>query len=445
MADGILGLGSGSSVDLSSELIGNLKAAESTSILDPITEEIEDTELEIDALAEITSKISELLAVVEPFDLYTSDTNVFNEVSATTSGTSASFDAADTSNLNAGTINVTVEQLAKKDVYQSNLISDTEAIMDSGTLSITIGDDTYDFVTDDMTYEELLTQISYKSSLDVALEQVSDEEYRLVIKSANSGLDNAITISQSGDLDLGYDNEDNHVLSAQNFLGTIDGIDYDLSSNKVNMNNGLIITAVEEGDSSISIEKDDSYVVEQVESISIIYNELVDLVDSYIYGDEDDTIIISDSSTLRTMMSEIKNMFYDTYGLDNEENIFMYGISFDSDGYMEVDSTTLSEALVNNYDDVKELFVGYAEKEGIGTKLNTYLDGLDSYDGLLTTYDEKLDDYVTTLEEDYEEASEALDEKYEALATQFAEYTVLITAMENDFAALEAIINSDDD
>lgn len=446
MAEGILGLGSSSSgVQLDQELINKLKTAEEESYLDPITADIEDTELEIEALEEITTKFEELLEVVQYFDLYTSDTNVFDEVSANTSGTSVSFDAADTGDLNPGTINVTVDQLATKDVYQSDIISDIEETMASGTLSITIGDDTYDFDTTDLTYEGLVTQMSYNTSLDVALEQVGDEAYRLVIKSANSGLENAITITQSGDLDLGYDNTDNHVLTAQNFEGTIDGIEYNLSSNKITMDNGLIISAIETGDSSISIEKNDTYITEQVELMAEVYNELIDLIDAYTNYDDDseELALISDSSTIDSIMSDIKNMFYDSYGIDDEENVFVYGISFDSYGYMEIDSTTFAEALTDNYDDIKEIFVGYAEKEGIGTKLKTYLDDLDSLDGTITAYEDKLDDELETLEEYYEEEAERLDEKYSQLAQQFADYTVIINQMEQEFASLQAIIDSD--
>ena len=52
MADGILGLGTSGSTDLSSELITKLKTAESTSVLDPITADQEDNQSEIDALDE---------------------------------------------------------------------------------------------------------------------------------------------------------------------------------------------------------------------------------------------------------------------------------------------------------------------------------------------------------------------------------------------------------
>ena len=440
MADGILGLGSSGSVDLSSELITKLKTAESTSILDPIKTEQEDTQTEIDALSKIQTMVLELLDLVDDFDLFTSDTNVFDEVSATTTGSSVSFDATDTSNMEEGTVSIEVTQLAQKDVYQSNTISDTTATMDLGTISITIDDTTYDFSTDGKTYEELVTEMNKNSGLEVSLEQVGDTSYRMVIKSVESGSDNGLTITQT-DIDLGLEDTDNHVLIAQNLLATIDGIDYEKSSNKVTLESGLIIKAVSEGTSTITIEKDNASVVEGIVSIADKYNNLVDLVNSYILGDEDENAVISDSSTLKTMMSEIKGVLFDSYGLEDEENLFKYGISFDSDGYMQVDETELTEALTDNYDDIKELFTGYAEKEGIGTRLKTYLDSLDGIDGLLTAYDDKLDGRLETLKDEYQTASDKLDEKYEQMSTQFAAYTVLITQMENSFASLKSIID----
>ncbi len=444
MASGILGLGTSGSTDLSSELITKLKTAESTSILDPITAEQEDTQAEIDALDEIQTMVLELLDLVDDFDLFTSDTNIFDEVSATTTGSSVSFDATDTSNIEEGTVSVEVTQLAQKDVYQSDTISDTTTTMDSGTISITIDDTTYDFSTDGKTYEELVTEMNKNSGLEVSLEQVGDTSYRMVIKSSESGSDNALTITQT-DIDLGLENTDNHVLTAQNLLATIDGIDYEKSSNKVTLESGLIIKAVSEGTSTITIEKDNASVVEGIVSIADKYNDLVDLVNSYILGDEDENAVISDSSTLKTMMSQIKEILFDTYGLEDEENMFKYGISFDSDGYMQIDETELSEALTDNYDDIKELFTGYAEKEGIGTRLKTYLDSLDGIDGLLTAYDDKLDGRLETLEDEYQTASDKLDEKYEQMSTQFAAYTVLITQMETAFSSLKLLIEGDSD
>ena len=443
MADGILGLGSSGSVDLSSELITKLKTAESKSVLDPITTNKEDTQAELDALTEIQTMVSELLDLVDDFDLYTSGTNIFDEITATTSGSSVTFDAADTSKLNPGTISVTVEQLAQKDVYQSNTISDiTSTITNGGTLSIKVGDTTYYFDTTGKSYEDLVEEMSYYSKLDVNLEKVNNTDYRMIVKGTESGTANAVTISQSGTTNLGFNDTGNHVLTAQNMEATIDGVDYDVSSNKLTMESGLIIQAVSTGDSSINMERDTSTIVTRISDIATKYNDLVDLIDSYTLGDEDTAATISDSSTLKSMMSGIKEILFDTYGLNNEESMFNYGISFDSDGYMNVNTTTLTTAVTDNYDDLRELFVGYAEKEGLGTRLKTYLDSLDSSTGLLTTYQDKLNTYIDTLSDDYDTASEKLDEKYTAMSAQFAAYTVLITQMENAFSSLKLLIDS---
>ena len=443
MADGILGLGSSGSVDLSSELITKLKTAESKSVLDPITTNKEDTQAELDALTEIQTMVSELLDLVDDFDLYTSGTNIFDEITATTSGSSVTFDAADTSKLNPGTISVDVTQLAQKDVYQSNTISDiTSTITNGGTLSITVGDTTYDFDTTGKSYEDLVEEMSYYSKLDVNLEKVNNTDYRMIVKGTESGTANAVTISQSGTTNLGFNDTGNHVLTAQNMEATIDGVDYDVSSNKLTMESGLIIQAVSTGVSSINMERDTSTIVTRISDIATKYNDLVDLIDSYTLGDEDTAATISDSSTLKSMMSGIKEILFDSYGLNNEESMFKYGISFDSDGYMNVNTTTLTTAVTDNYDDLRELFVGYAEKEGLGTRLKTYLDSLDSSTGLLTTYEDRLNTYIDTLSDDYDTASEKLDEKYTAMATQFAAYTVLITQMENAFASLKLLIDT---
>lgn len=444
MADGILGLGTSGSVDLNDELLTKLKTAESTSKLDPITADIEETEAVIVAVDEIEVVMMELLELVESFDLFTTNTNAFNEVYATTSGSSVSFDATDTTNLKEGTINVSVSQLAQKDVYQSNLITNVDEKIGSGELSITIGEDTYTFSTDSYTYAQLADELNTYSKLDVALEQVSDGSYRMIIKSSESGLSNEMTITQT-DIDLGFEEEENHVLNAQNLLATVDGISYDISTNTITMKSGLVISALETGDSSISLQKDTSSIISNIENIADKYNELVDLMNTYTLGDSDTTAIITDSSTLKTIMNAVKDIFFDSYGLEEEENIFKYGITFDSSGYMQIDSSELSTAISENFDDLKELFVGYAEKEGIGTRLKTYLDSLDDLDGLLTTYKEKLDNDLDTLNDDYESESEKLDEKYEQMAQQFADYTVIITAMENSFASLKAIIESDSD
>ena len=449
MAEGILGLGSEGSASLNQELIDQLKEKESESKVQPIETQLEDIQLEIEIVDEIEAKTLELLETIKPFDLYVSGTNnIFNEVSATTSGEAVNFDAVDTSGLTPGTTNVNVSQLATKDVYQSDKITAVSSdIMTSGqneddVLTIEVDGETFNFPTKDKTYEQLAQEISLQSNnkLVASVEYVSDDEFRIVIKSAQTGEANSLSISQSANLDLGFDKPENHTLSAENMIANIDGVDYNVSSNTITTQGGLTVTGISLGDSSITIKKDTQAIMDSTLLLAQQYNELVSMIEDATLDPESP---VQDKSSLKTMMDSIKSILFSTYGLDDEESIFNYGISFDEYGYMNVDSQAFSEALNENVDDLEELFVGYAEKEGMGTQLKTYLDSLDSFDGLLTTYDENILGRQSKLEEEKTKAIESLDTKYSQMSQEFADATVLISQMEAEFASLKSIIAAD--
>ena len=127
MAEGILGLGSGQAASLNQELIDKLKEAERESTVTPLETRIEDITKEETGeaakLAIITAKANELLETIKPFDLFnTTGVTAFDQKSANVTGTSAVFDAVDEKSLNTGTTTVFIEQLAKRDVYQSNIV-----------------------------------------------------------------------------------------------------------------------------------------------------------------------------------------------------------------------------------------------------------------------------------------------------------------------------------
>lgn len=444
---GILGLGSEGSTSLNQDMIDDLKEREYESFVKPIETDLEEIEEETILIDEIEAKTQELLEIIKPFDLYVSGgTTAFDEVSATTTGTSASFDAADTTGLTEGTMYIDIQQLATKDVYQSNKISENaEDVMstgqgDSDQISIEIDGQTYNFPTKDVSYEQLAEDITLKSdnNLVASVEQVSDDEFRLVIKSAETGLSNTLNITQTG-VDLGYDEVSNHTLSAQNMKASIDGIDYDVSSNTIKTQGGLSVTGVSLGESSITIKKDLTTLADSMNEFANKYNELLEMINTAVYDADSPA---EDISSLKSVMDGMKNILFGSYGLDDEESLFNYGFSFDQNGNMLFDATTFNTAVNENPDDLEELFIGYAEKEGLGTQLKTYLDGLDGFEGLLYSYEESMADRKTTLEEEKETAIERLDDKYYQMELQFAATTALITQMEAEFAGLQSMIES---
>lgn len=446
MAEGILGLGTGQSTALNQELIEKLKAAERRALVEPLETSLEDIVKEKETFATIDAKVNELLETIKPFDLFvTSGSNAFEEKSATTSGDSVVFNATDSKNVNVGITTVDVKGLAQKDVYQSDAINTAtkDALGDIGVLTIDVDGTTHNFDTSTYrTYDELATAINDTIGINASLEQVGDDSYRLVLKSESSGLANALTISGTASQALGYTtdgttiNATNHTLIAQDMSLEVDGVAYTSAENKITVD-GLDITATKLGVSSINVTKDTSFIETQITDFITKYNELVDLVGTEI--DSADSAI-ADKSSLRTMLSQIKEKFFGEYGENSDKSLFNYGFELDKSGKISLDLVAFNEVLTDNPDELKDIFVGTAAKEGFGTQLKATLDELNFTGGLLDTYEKGIDSREETLEKEKEKAVEKLDDKYSQLANQFAAYTALITQFESSFSGLKMMI-----
>jgi len=412
---------------LNGDLIQQLYDSDTVNLVDPITEEIELISTETEVIDNINTLVNELIDSIEIFDLYYTGNNVFEQVSATATGDSALFDAADVGALTEGTISVNIAQIAQKDAYQSNTFSSPTDLIGDGTITI----NGTDYSTNGETYEEFVETLNLSGVLDVSLAQVSDSEYRIIVKTPDPGEDNALVISQTG-VDIGLEDPTNHVLQAQNLKATVDGVNYDISSNSITLDGNLTITASTTGDSSISVENDTSSIIPAIEEFAQNYNELVLAVEEEIYSENPS---VDDTSSLRSLVSGIKEMMFGEYG-KQDQNVLNYGFGFDEFGALSIDTTVLGEALTDDPDGLEALFVGVAEDEGFGTAMKSYLDELNGFNGTFDLFEDSRDTRLANLEEEKEKAVEALDTKYDAMAAQFAAYASIITLLEASFSSL---------
>jgi flagellar hook-associated protein 2 len=459
------------------DMINKIRAAEEESIIDPISEKIDNIALETEKIDEIKAKIADFQDIVSYFDL-NNDENVFNQFLFDTTGDSAVFDATNMSTLEEGTTQVNVSQLAQKDVYQSNVVleADLESNLNAGTFTIQIGsEDAIEFDTTGKTLSQIASEINGTEGIAASVEETGTGEYRLAIKSSDPGLDNALMIRGDASISLGYSefdtdgvteitNATNHTLSAQNLQANIDGIDYNVSSNSITTQGNLTITALKvdaPGEySSVTVSKDSSAVTVAAEALATQYNELLSLVNEELYSPDS---VIGDKDTLRTIVSDIKNMLFlsfgaktpefgdavDEYGdtiyahsnvTNNDKNIFSYGFELDKSGNLSIDTEIFNKAVDENFDDLKNVFTGVYENKGLGVQIKDYLDTLSGYDGLLTKYEESMGERQTELESEKEDEIERLDSKYGLMAQQFSEYSAIIAQLEASFGGLKMMI-----
>ena len=446
MANGVLGLGSGQASALNSDLIEKLKTAERKSAVEPIEKRIKNITGEKETFSTVKTKVSELLESIKPFDLFVSGgVTAFGQKSATTSGDSVTFDAADLQALKKGITTVSVSQLSQKDVYQSNAVDTTtkDAVINSGMLSIKVGSAVAEeFDTTNKTYKQLADEITSKTGMNAAVEQVGTNSFRLVIKSEESGIDNKLTITGAASQALGYTTNgtaistSNHILEAKNMITKVDGVEYNVSSNNITVE-GLKITANKIGDSTINIAEDNTKVETQMKNFITKYNELVALVDTEVFSA---TSKLDDKASVREVLSQIKSKLFGTYGDSNDKSMFNYGIELDKYGGLTLDSTKFNKVVQEDMSSLKDVFLGKAEKKGVGTQLKELLSDMSLTGGILDTYDKGITTRETKLNSEKEKAENTLNLKYEQLALQFASYGSLINQMESSFSGLKMLI-----
>lgn len=436
MANGVLGLGSGQAASLNSDLIEKLKTAERKSAVAPIETNITKMITEKETFSSISKKVSDLLESIKPFDLFVSGgLTAFEQKSASTSGDSVTFDAADIKALNKGVTNVNVTKLAQKDVYQSNSITEATKNGAINQGNLVINGQTFD--TTNKTYTQLATEITSKSGMNASVEQVGSDAYRLVIKSEDTGLSNKLTMSGAASTALGLNLGDNNILKAQNLEATVDGVGYNVSSNILNID-GLKITANKSGESSINISEDNTQIETQMKNFVTKYNELVASIESEAQNSDSS---LSDKSTMKSIINQIKDKLFGSYGSSGDKSVFNYGIELDKYGSLSLDSAKFNSAVQNDKSGLKDLFAGSAEKKGLGTILKETLDQMTFTGGVLDSYEKAMLKRETTLNTDKTTAEKALDKKYELMSAQFASYGTIINQMESSFSGLKLMIN----
>ena len=435
MANGVLGLGAGQAASLNSDLIEKLKTAERKSAVAPIEAKIEKMVKEKETFSTIEKKVAELLESIKPFDLFVSGAvTAFEQKSATTSGDSVTFDAADVKALKKGFTSVEIKTLAQKDVYQTNDVTGVQKDQVIGKGDLIVNGQV--FKTDNLTYKQLADEINTKEGMSASLEQVGTDSYRLVIKSKESGLDNALLITGDAKSALGLDVTENHKQTAQNMKATVDGVEYNVSSNSLVVD-GLKISANKAGISTINVTEDNSQIEAQMKNFVDKYNELVALIETQTLGSDSS---LNDRSSIKGIVNQIKDKLFGSYGAAGDKSVFNFGIELDKFGGLSIDSKKFNEAVQKDMVGLKDLFIGSAEKKGLGTVLKETLDTMKFAGGVLNSYDAAMKTREKLLNENKEKAEKSLDVKYQQLALQFSSYGALINQMESSFSGLKLMI-----
>ena len=357
-------------------------------VADTIETEVDELELEIAAFEDLQDLLEALEDAAEALtasaELDSLRDDVWVGKSAYLSSSDANTTASDVLGVlvddeaAVGSYTIEIKQMATAHKLGGDTYADASSAAGlSGTLSLVAGDDytaTDIEISDDMSLDDIADAINDQSSatgVRASVLQVSDDEYMLVLSAIDTGQE--ITFDTDGAdttlaASLGFVNDDggyaNELVAADQAIFSVDGVEVTRSSNTVDdVIDGvtLYLYAEEEGtEITLEIDEDASSVYDAIEAFVDAYNELRSFVitnQSYEAGQgaDEDAVLFGDS-----LLSSVVSSVYDALSFKEDSDTYAtlssIGITFDESNYLVIDTETLEDALVSNFDDIADLF-----------------------------------------------------------------------------------------
>lgn len=439
-------LGLGSQGALNYDIIDKLKKADQDAIIKPIDSKISLDNQREDALANLTT----LLATLKGTASTLSYDNIYSKVALNTSGTSATATAQD--GTSSQTISLDITNVATNDVQESTSFNKKTSTFtdeaDTLKFELASGESFSIDVDENTTISELEEMINDNSNGTMSasiLNVGGDDPYKLILKSTNTGADNAITVSSDGhaDDDLGLSS----VSAAQDANFTYNGVSVTRGTNDVDdLIVGVDIKLINTGKTTIKISQNTDSIKDTINSFVSAYNDLIDNLNETTKYDPTTKQqgIFQGVSQIRGIKYDINNTVfsYDSSGVSLAD----FGITQNSTGHLELDESVFDNKIQTDPNAVKDFFKGGTDthpEDGLFVKLNDKLQSIfmDSYSEV-KLYKSYLDNDLKSLADQKDAQTKQIENKYNILAKKFAAYDNIISTFNAQSQSLQMQIQS---
>ncbi len=308
------------------------------------------------ALTNISSQLSTLASSVQSL----SDLDgAFSQMTTGSSDSTIVAASAD-STASAGTHTVVVSSLATTSSSYSSYIpsgsslAGAQIVVAYGNSNDPTNTDTINIPSSDTTLQEAASYIngaSYGVTASVVTDSVGS---RLVLVSNTTGAAGNLNVTSSATSFTGSPGTDAQL--------TVDGVPVDSSSNTVTSAIPGVTLSLGSADSNtpvlISVEPDTTQASTAIQNFITAYNAVVGSINSqYTLDSSGNEGVLASDSTLQTLQSELLNMISTTVsGAGQYSSLQSLGIEMQDDGTLQINSSTLSNALSADYSDVQSFF-----------------------------------------------------------------------------------------
>ena len=346
-----------------------------------------------------------------------------------TSGDTDLFSVSADENATAGSYDVTVQNLAKVHKLTSEAFTETEAV-GGGTIHLRLGDaaavDISVSATD--TISDVAQAINDADAGVNAAVIFDGTSYFLTLTGEETGAANLIDLTVTDDDTNNTDTNNlsrlvyeaagatknlNNTQTAEDSMITVDGVaNISRDTNAIDdVIQGVTITLesapATDNEAVLTVSRDTSAIVSKINSFVSAYNEALDLFEayqSYDQGTETAGVLLGDTTT-NSIRNSLENLITDTVpGVESFSRLADLGIALNSEGRLEVDSSTLNGALDDHLDDVLQFFTQSTEgSEGFAVRMVDTLNAiLDSSAGTLAARTDGIQNSIDDIEDQVE-------------------------------------------
>jgi len=361
--------------------------------------------VELSAYGSLQSTLSGLKSAMENLD----SANDLTSFSASSGDTDLFTVSADDTAI-PGSYSITVTQMAKVHKLTSCGFSEGE-LVGKGIIQLKVGDgSTTDIAVSATDTIDDVAQAINDAKAGVKATVIFDgTNYFLTLSGEDTGSANKISLIVTDE--DGFNKDDSNLSrlfyedldpekqmvqaqAAADSIITIDGVaGIHRNSNTIDdVVSGLTITLESAPDTDnqadLTVSGNTSEIVSKINSFVSAYNNVLDFFDaSQSYSQNTDTagVLLGDATT-NSIRNRLRNMVTNTVpGVESFERLTDFGITMNSEGRLEVDSSTINSALDDDFDDVVEFFTQTTEgSEGFAVRMVDTLDAiLDSTGGTL--------------------------------------------------------------
>jgi flagellar hook-associated protein 2 len=354
----------------------------------------------------------------------------------------------------AGTWDVRVSRLAESTFIRSDGFADANADLGiTGLLSLSVGGTQRDITIDgtNSTLNGVRDAVNDADVGVVASTVFDGTDWHLELRGAESGLANAVSVvaepsqppPQGPVLNL------TQLRAAVNAAFTVDGQSFTSSDNTIDdAIQGVTLQLLQAHGASdptveVTVAEDFAAIESQLKDFIADYNEVIEFLNEQSAvrsSGKDDVKPLAGDSALRSIRSSFGTVISSQSTLAGlaYSSLSSIGITTDSDGTLELDSTRLKDALADDVDDVKRLLSD--ESAGIGAKLLASVElRTDTVDGTIRTRKDAFRSSMDTLDDRIARAEDQLVIFERSMRQKFAAMESLVGRLQSQGGTLNSI------